>query len=240
MKRALGIGSLGLAALALAGLHPSARADIPPRPREVIAKPAAPSASAAPAASAGSAAPVATTPAPPKEVVAVKDYAWPTDESPEPSEEDWAGATDLGSRSIDLRRMSWEGGREVLCRQYAIRAWVRVVCTPIQPKRDPVFFGVVWGRAGELSSVKARFLMAHESDAFKAFPKNKIEELTQRMGVDATITFQGRPGQSMLLGIDLIGWDFNYDGGANPFSRPGMLVDVSWAKGEKAPTIVYR
>lgn len=100
MKRALGIGSLGLAALALAGLHPSARADIPPRPREVIAKPAAPSASAAPAASAGSAAPVATTPAPPKEVVAVKDYAWPTDESPEPSEEDWAGATDLGSRSL--------------------------------------------------------------------------------------------------------------------------------------------
>ena len=59
------------------------------------------------------------------------------------------------------------------------------------------------------------------------------------MGTSATITFPVTQGSALLLRIDRMYWDDGYDS-SGAYTQPGILVDVSWALGEKAPTILYR
>jgi hypothetical protein len=162
--------------------------------------------------------------------------AGPTDASDEPKEEDWASATDLGPAELDKNK--WVTRPQ--CTQRAIREWVRVICTPTFDGDEDWFFGAVWGFAGETKPVKASFVPASNVGLFQKAPTSPIEELTRKMGASATVTFPIRPGTAVVLGIDQLGWDHHYDGGSNVMTSPGILVDASWAAGEKKPTILYR
>lgn len=163
-------------------------------------------------------------------------YAWPTQSSPEPTEDEWKGATEL-ERAVANTYREWGPPETIACTQHVVREWMRVTCTPIGT-RDR-FVGVLWGMAGDLSSVKGSFVQVSTLDRFKSPPTSIIEDLTRKMGVSATVTFQAKPASAMVLSLDEIGWDENYEG-SSVFSRAGILLDVSWAQGEKAPTIAFR
>ncbi|HTJ80176.1 MAG TPA: hypothetical protein VL400_00595 [Polyangiaceae bacterium] len=206
-------------------------------------------ASAAPSASASAAAP-----AKPKskldEFPSFPDYAWPTTSSTEPTAEEWAKTTVTSRTTPQVRTSTWsDTGITLPCTTSVVREWVRIECAWVQAGKDAhvsisestdKFFGTLWGVAGDLSAVKAKFLLAKETDGYKAAPKDEFEELTRHMGSAATITFPVQPGTAFVLSLDQMGWEFNYDGGAWVFSGPGMLVDVSWARGEKAPSFALR
>ena len=64
--------------------------------------------------------------------------------------------------------------------------------------------------------------------------------MTRKMGMDATLTVQLRPGAAQVYSLDIIGWDFQYDGGSNVVPVRGAMIDISWALGESAPSIAYR
>jgi hypothetical protein len=182
----------------------------------------------------------ASASAPPTErATPLAEYAWPTTPSEEPKDDEWASATTLEGVNTQVQSVSWRPPLSLGCSQIAVREWVRISCTPPTNGLEEAFVGVVWGMAGDLSSTKAFFLLAYELDRYKAPPQNGMEELTRKMGASATITFPVRPGSAELLSLDRIGWDETYDG-ASVFSQSGMLIDVSWALGEKSPTILYR
>ena len=126
------------------------------------------------------------------------------------------------------------------CTQRALGAWVRIACAPPHPAdSDGTLLGAVWALSGDVAKVKGTLSPASELPRFKKPPSNIEEALTRKMGASATITFPVTPGSAFLLRLDTIGWDDGYDG-SNVFTSAGMLVDVSWALGEKAPTILYR
>ncbi len=205
---------------------------------------AAPSATAASSTSGGAApAPSATSAASagaaPDPAALVASYAWPTSASPEPNEADWAGAHDLGAATVSIARSPWVTAAPVPCRQRAVREWVRVTCAPNHEEVSDTLLGVIWALAGDTSTVKATFSLASELPRYAAAPTDRMQELTRKMGAAATVTFQARPGSAILLTVDEMGWDEGYDG-ASAFSSPGIVLDVSWALGEKAPTILYR
>lgn len=169
----------------------------------------------------------------------VATYAWPADETPEPKEEEWANATPLETVRPALPNRWWGGGAEIVCTQRVLREWVRVVCTPPHEGEQDVLVGVLWGMAGDLDDVTGQFEMAAELPRYAKPPESIVEDLSRKMGASATVTFPARPGRAMLLSLDEIGWDESYDG-SNVFSRSGIILDVSWARGEKGPTILYR
>jgi hypothetical protein len=188
--------------------------------RTVEAAPTAPTGSAPSAGPSASA-----TAAPAKHGVPVSAYAWPTEASPEPREEDWAGATDL---EVDPPRNS--GGTS--CELRALGAWLRITCAP---SWHP---GVLWGLAGDVAKVKGRFTLVSEVQHDNKPPKNEQEDAERQMGASATITLPIAPGSALLLRLDAIAWDEDYNW-AGVVSRAGWLFDVSWALGEKHPTILY-
>jgi hypothetical protein len=170
----------------------------------------------------------------------VSDHAWPTDASSEPKEEEWARATELETVKPDIELGWWREGVAVVCTQRVIRNWIRITCTPQNvPKKDDMFFGVVWGLAGDLENVKGQFVMASELERYKAPPTDVVGDLTRKMGASATVTFQVTPGSAFVLNLAKIGWDHGYEGSV-VITRIGVLIDVSWALGEKVPTILYR
>jgi hypothetical protein len=211
---------------------PLAVAQVPPATASASASASA-GATTSPSASAG-------TPAEAKKTgIPVPAYAWPTDPSPEPKDDEWAGATEL-EIATDMPTVWSPSIDGVTCTQRALREWMRITCTPPHEGTDDSLVGVIWGMAGDLSTVKGSFVLASTLARHEAPPTEIHEDLYRKMGASATVTFQLKPGSGLVLGIDQIGWDFNYDGDSNVFSRPGMLIDVSWALGEKAPTIAYR
>ena len=180
---------------------------------------------AAPTGSASSAGPSAgATAARAKRGIPISAYAWPTAASPEPREEDWAGATDL---EVDPP----PDGGGTSCELRALGPWLRITCAP---SWHP---GVLWGMAGDVAKVKGRFTLI--SEVASKPPKSQQEAVERQMGASATITLPITPGSALLLRLDGIAWDEGYDW-AGVVARPGWLFDVSWALGEKHPTILYR
>jgi hypothetical protein len=199
----------------------------------VRAAPPAPSASASAAATAG---PVE------KSGLAVSAYAWPAELSPEPREEDWAGATELTSAQVDIvSPFFWLPSiHGVVCTQRALGSWLRLTCTPPHDSEEgEVFVGALWGLAGDVGKVKGSFVLASELERHKTPAMNRVEAFNRKMGASATITLPVTPGSALLLRLDRIQWDFGYEE-STVGTRPGVIVDVSWALGEKYPTILYR
>jgi hypothetical protein len=180
----------------------------------------------------------AQTAEPGKAGAPIAAYAWPTEASPEPTEAEWAGATEL---DIPFRKQSsgWRRSSEArACVPLAVREWVRIVCPPPRKgSESDARYGVVWGLGGDLSAVKAKLFPASESELHKAPSTDRMEQVARQTGASATITVQLRPGSAFVLAIDRISSSWEYDGGFSVSSLPDRFIDVSWAKGEKAPTI---
>ena len=62
--------------------------------------------------------------------------------------------------------------------------------------------------------------------------------LTRAMGAIGTIIFQAKYGTGTMVRLDEILWAEHYEGGGNVLLAPGIVIDISWALGEKYPTIV--
>lgn len=205
------------------------------------AEPAAPSghASAAPAPS-GSAAAV------PKGIPSAS-YAWPKETSDQPKSEEWAGATEL--ESITTQATSGWSKKPVTCRQRALRAWVRVDCPPPEVSHDDVrpehrFYGSLWGLAGDVSGTAGQFQLVSSVESHTKKLDEDLSEVGARlargMGAVGTVIFQAKYGSAAMLRLDQIFWVDQYDGGGNALLAPGIVIDVSWALGEKYPSIELR
>lgn len=171
----------------------------------------------------------------PKAGLAVSAYAWPTEASPEPKEDEWAGATVLETLDKTVKDKPWWRRETLTCTQRAVREWMRITCTPAS---EFTSYGVVWGAAGDLSTAKAKLPLRRDMPGYKP-PENAFETMTPAMAVSATLTFQVKVGSATVLQVDEI--EFVSDWGwAGVVARPGFIVDVSWAAGEKAPWIEVR
>jgi hypothetical protein len=177
------------------------------------------SASAAPAASGSAAAPSKPT---------IASYAWPTEASDEPKEPEWANATELEPAKVTFQY------NDGTCTQKVVREWVRLRCAPAS---EDVFLGPMWALAGDFEKVKGGFALA--ASRTKTPPQSPMDMAILKMGIAGELTFQARPGKAFVVSMDRMGFDEGWDG-ATPFVGTGLLIDVSWAPGEKAPTIVYR
>jgi len=124
---------------------------------------------------------------------------------------------------------------------------MRVECAAQEkPPKDPSFevqtmYGSVWGLAGDISSASGQFQLASAVEAYSKYldkdPKNTAARLTRGMGAIATITFQAKYGSAMMVRLDEIFYAENYMGEGSVLVSPGIVFDVSWALGEKYPTI---
>lgn len=230
----------GAAALAIFALVAGAVSSSVEAPEAVAqTPPASGAASAAPTAS-GSAGASSGASSESDAAAKMKAYVWPTQPSDEPKEEEWATAADLG-----VKTAPWEGGRALFsewrvdCAQRAVRDWLRITCTPQLNGFDVEFAGVIWGMAGDVSTAKGSFVLAGTQERYKSLPSRVDTDLIRKMGASATVTFQVKPGGSVVLGLDRISWATGWDGGEVVVGT-GILVDVSWALGERAPTIALR
>ena len=179
----------------------------------------------------------ASPPASPPASATVAGYAWPAEITPEPAEDDWAGATAL--ETVTTGPAIWGNGIPgVACAQRAIGSWLRVTCTPPHAADDDLV-GVLWALAGDVDRVKVRFSLAAELARYKDLPADSRNDLLRKMGASATITVPVAPGSALLLRLDRMGWDDGYEG-SSVFSSGGVVVDASWAIGEARPTILYR
>lgn len=178
--------------------------------------------------------------------MAISAYAWPKEASEQPKEEEWAGATEL-EMVTNLETTGWSKKR-VNCRQRALREWMRVECAApeVPPKNffleTQTLYGSLWGLAGDISSTSGQFQLASAVEAYAKNldkdPKNTAARLMRAMGAIATVTFQAKYGSAMMVRLDEIFWAENYMGEGSVIVQPGILIDVSWALGEKYPTIV--
>jgi hypothetical protein len=202
---------------------------------------AAPAPSSAPSASAPS--PSASAPPAAKERVAVKDYAWPTSTSPEPTEDEWNNATALAV--ADPKKPEGFDVFSLSCTVSAVRSWVRFHCTgapltyPSAHGPPMHTLGAVWILGGDASTVKGKVPPAVE---VTGKPKGEVmqwELYNLQMGAYADFHFEVQPGFALALGVDEMSVDMGY---MDVFigEHPGDVVDVSWAAGEKAPTLGVR
>jgi hypothetical protein len=126
--------------------------------------------------------------------------------------------------------------RDARCTQEAVREWMRIRCKPSDPD---VTLGVIWGRAGDLDGVQGSFVLAKDSDHFKKPPTNEMEALTLQMGVSGEIRFQAKPGTAFVVSLERLGWDEGGWGDVSLSIQSGVIIDVSWALGEKGPSLSY-
>jgi hypothetical protein len=181
-----------------------------------------------------SASPSASVAAPARPHLALSAYAWPAELSAEPKEEDWASATDLEPFRRNTDAIDAEGLRSAgWCNPRVVGSWLRLTCTA------GIHFGIVWGLAGDLAKVKGTIPLVSEVERPTKPTADWAETATRNMGVSATVTFPVAPGSALVLEIDQIDIDNGYEGSV-VFTHPWALVDVSWAVGEKAPTVLVR
>ena len=193
-------------------------------PRYAVAAPS-PSASAALAPSASASAAPSNAP-----LGTLATYAWPTSPSDRPKDEEWSNATVLSPFKIE--RGTFEHST---CEPRVVREWVELKCTPF----GDALFSVVWGVAGDLKDVKAWFKMLGELGP-PADPTSSIDHIKIGGAAYGTVSFPVRQGSAFVLSLDRLGVDENYDGGIFIGTSQGIVIDVSWVTGEKAPTILFR
>lgn len=166
-------------------------------------------------------------------IVELDTYAWPTEPSAEPTDAEY----DAGAQ-LKIPENRWEkGGIGVArtCVLRVVREWVRVRCDPVS---ESTSYGVVWGAAGDLSSVKARMPLRGTVNPNKAPPQSFIEESTLKMGAYVTLSFQAKPGSAFLVDIHEMGWEFGGWGDGFLNVSSAVQVELSWAAGEKTPSIL--
>lgn len=196
----------------------------------------APSASSGPAATGSAEAPSGTGATP----VRIKEYSWPADASPEPTDAEWSTAIPL---QIERVTAGWRASRDE-CAVGAVREWVRVTCSsPKIDSRDdsPAMFGLVWGLAGDVTGVKTSLPPATTLERFKSPTTDPIDAVLRRAAAAAVVWFQARPGLSILVRMEHLGaaW-MNYSDSVGVMVSPGPVLDASWAPGEKAPSLALR
>ncbi len=181
--------------------------------------------------------PVAVAQVAPGKPMAISEYAWPAETSPEPKDEEWAGAQQLQPLRVhDTRGSSMT---RVSCTPKVVREWMQVTCEcPREGGRD-VLFGVLWGMAGDFSTVKSRFKTVTEVGRDKTPIENDRDRLQRKMGAENITTFQLKPGTAFVAQLDEIFWWDNYEGW-HVGVREGPQIDMSWALGEKSPTVVLK
>ena len=162
-------------------------------------------------------------------------YAWPSGPSPEPKPEEWEHATALETVTLDTRRESWLPRVHITCSPSLVREWLRVTCDP----GPSWYFGIVWGMAGDLSTAKGAIAIAPGAPPKTRADDDHILDMTRKMGVSTTLIVALRPGASSVISIDRMAWEEEYEG-QSVNMHPGVLLDISWALGEKSPTIAYR
>jgi hypothetical protein len=175
--------------------------------------------------------------------MSVSSYAWPKETSEQPKEEEWASATEL--ESVTTVASSGWLKMPAKCRQRVLREWMRLDCSPPDPPKNfpegQRFYGSLWGLAGDISGASGQFQLvsAVETYAKKTDPNptNVAGRFTRAMGAVGTVIFQAKYGNATMLRLDEIFWAEQYDGGGNVLLSPGIVIDVSWALGEKHPTI---
>lgn len=195
----------------------------------------APAASASVDAAASASAPLAGMP--------MAAYNWPKEASDKPKDEEWTGATELEAMTTTAQS-GWEK-MPVVCRVWALREWVRIECVPPDlPVKHFLefqrFYGSFWGIAGDISGTSAKFPLVSKVEKYAKSlkPEQVSDRLMLNMGASGIVTFRAKYGSATLLRMDQIFWAENYDGGGNVLVNPGILIDVSWALGEKYPTIL--
>lgn len=211
---------LALAVFCLPAAHAA-----PPEPSATTSAAAAPSASAA-------AKPVRT---------AISAYAWPKETSERPQSKEWESATLFEEMRVDIR--SWWGKSTASCDVRAVREWVQIECTaPALPESDfelPNYYGSAWAVAGDVSTASAQFKLLSDlkMEPQRSASNSDGNTLMLKMAYFGTIEFQAKYGSAMMVRLDEIFWAEGYDGGGSASVKPGILMDVAWALGEKYPTI---
>ncbi len=219
MKPLTGILSLCLLCLPAAATH-----------GEPAAASATPSSSGSAAAS-GSPAPSQAPPADPGNID-LAGIDWPKTASAAPTPEQWATAQKLA-------HVKGDGfGPSASCDTFVLQEWVRVVCTDLTIEWDhATAIGAVWGVAGMLDDVKARVTLVGSQALTALMPDGAPTVKNMASSVD--ITFPLRPGHATMIEVVGASWAFEeYNGNFFSGIDPGLLIDVSWALGEKAPTLI--
>ncbi|MFO0592824.1 MAG: hypothetical protein U0441_35095 [Polyangiaceae bacterium] len=183
------------------------------------------------AAATGTAAPSGAPDARPPAVTA-EEYTWPTEASAEPTDAEFDAAATLKIRDNPYEKASFSAPR--VCYARVVREWVRLRCDATS---EDTSYGVVWGLAGDTSSLKARMPLRATLEPNKT-PGDFFSESKRQMGAYVTLAFQVKPGAAFLADLDEMGWDFGGWGDAFLFVRQAATVEVSWAAGEKAPAIL--
>lgn len=175
--------------------------------------------------------------------IPISAYAWPKEASDPPKDAEWTGATEL--EGVTTVAASGWLKKPVKCRQRALREWMRIDCSPPDPPvkeflASQRFYGSVWGLAGDISTVSGQFQLVSTIEAYAktVSPTGEDGRLTRAMGAVGTIMFQAKYGSATMIRMDEIFWAEHYEGGGNVLLAPGIVVDISWALGEKYPTIL--
>lgn len=164
--------------------------------------------------------------------VTVDGYTWPTEASAEPSDEEFEAAPTLKIEGNPYEKASFSSPR--ICFARVVREWVRLRC---DPTNDDASYGVVWGLAGDTSSLKTKMPLRATLEPNKN-PGDFFGESRRQMGAYATVAFQLKPGNAFFADVNEMGWDFGGWGDAFLFVRRAVTIEVSWAAGEKTPAIL--
>jgi len=205
--------------------------------------PVAHAASDAPSAQSSVAAPPSASASAGPTPIPISAHVWPKELSEAPKDAEWTNATEL-EEATTVASSGWLK-KPVKCRQRVLREWMRIDCSPPDPPTKEFlegqrFYGSLWGLAGDISTVSGQFQLVStvEKYAKTTSPTGVDGRLTRAMGAIGTIVFQAKYGSATMVRMDEIFWAEHYDGGGNVLIAPGIVVDISWALGEKHPTIV--
>ncbi len=175
--------------------------------------------------------------------IPISTYVWPKEVSEAPKDAEWTSATELETATT-VAQSGWLK-KPVKCRQRVLREWMRLDCSPPDPPTKQFlegqrFYGSLWGLAGDVSNVSGQFQLVSTVEAYakRTSPSSVDGRLTRAMGAMGTITFQAKYGSATMIRMDEIFWAEQYDGGGNVLLAPGIVIDISWALGEKHPTIL--
>ncbi len=158
---------------------------------------------------------------------------WPSAASVAPTPEQWASVSKLAHCSGDSLSASSS------CDTFVLRGWVRVVCTALNIERGhATAIGAVWGVAGMLDDVKARVTLVGSHALTILMPDGA--PTVENMASSVDITFPLRPGHATMIEVVDATWAFEeYNGNFFSGINPGLLIDASWAVGERAPTLIF-
>ena len=159
---------------------------------------------------------------------------WAKSPGTAPSVEEWAKATVLSKVDGDTLGMT-----SATCETSALHGWVHVVCKQLQVDSDNASgLSAVWGVAGNLENVKVEAHMVGTAGLGQLMREGVAT--VSNMASSFDITFPLTEGQAQLIEVSGGDWAHEeYNGNFFTAVSPGLLIDASWALGEKAPTLIF-